>query len=250
MDVSQAEQSYKKAPDQYSLSATLIWTFVLIFGVPILVNLVIVFLMAIIGYNNSDAWSFINKLDVGFILNIVVAMISYPLLKTACYHSDYRGLPLNFLAIEPIKLVTLMAVLSSLGGLLAGQHLIINWLEIAPPEFMLELKNNIFNTKDLVFVTLHTCILMPVIEEIVFRGMAYRRIELSRFGRRGAVIITTLLFTIFHLQYSWQILLFLLPSALLLGLIRYKTDNLLYCIATHMLMNAVAMVTLLMLPQA
>lgn len=237
------------APDQYSVFGTLIWTFVLLFGVPLLVGVVIVLLMVFIGYDAGDALSFTNKLDVGFILAVVAAMISYPVLKAACYHSDYRGLPVDFLAIKPMKLTTLIAVLGSLAILLVGDFLLANWFEIATPEFMLEIKNNVVNTKDLVFVILHICLLAPVIEEFIFRGMAYRRIELSRFGSKGALIITTLVFTIVHLQYSWQVLLLLLPGSLLLGLIRFKTGNLSYCVVAHILMNSVSMISLFLFPE-
>lgn len=247
MDANQPEHTH--ASDQYSVFATLIWIFVLVFGVQLLVSVVIVLLMVFIGYDVSDALSFINKLDVGFILAIVATMISYPILKAACYHSDYPGLPLGFLSIKPIKLRTLMLVVGSLLLLLSGERLVANWLEIATPEFMLEIKNNVLNTKDLVFVVLNICVLAPVIEELVFRGMAYRRIELSRFGSKGALVITTLVFTMVHLQYSWQILLLLFPGSLLLGLIRYRTGNLSYCIVAHMLMNSASMISLFMFPE-
>lgn len=248
MDANRTEHTH--APDQYSVFGTLIWTLVLIFGVQLLVGTAVVLLMVFIGYDAEDALSFINKLDVGFILAIVATMISYPVLKAACYHSDYRGLPVDFLSIKPIQLKTLMLVFGCLVALLAGEYFVANWLEIATPEFMLEIKNNVVNTKDLVFVILHICVLAPVVEELIFRGMAYRRIELSRFGSKGALVITTLVFTIVHLQYSWQILLLLLPGSLLLGLIRYKTGNLSYCIVAHILMNSASMISLFLFPEA
>lgn len=250
MDLNRTEPNYTDAPDQYSVFATFIWMLVLSLGIQFLVVLAVAMLMMFIGYDASDAFSFIEKLDVSFILAVVAALISYPVLKAACYHSDYPGLPKDFLALKPMKIPTFMAVLGSLILVLAGEHFAANWLQIATPEFMLEIKNNVVNTKDLVFVILHICLLAPVVEEFIFRGMAYRRIELSRFGSKGALVITTLVFTIVHLQYSWQILLLLLPGSLLLGLIRYKTGNLSYCIVAHILMNSASMISLFLFPEA
>lgn len=249
MTTNQVEHNYPSAPDQYSVSATFIWMFVLAFGVQLLVVTAVVFLMTVIGYDVDDAISFSQKLDVGFILAVVATMISYPILKKACYHGDDRGLPLGFLAIKPIKLPILLAVAGSVALLLLGEYVVANWLAVPAPDFILEVKNNVQNSKDLVFVLLHICLLAPVVEEFIFRGMAYRRIELSRFGSKGAVIITSLVFTFIHLQYSWMVLLLLLPGSFLLGLIRYKTGNLYYCIFAHMLMNTTSMVALFVFPE-
>lgn len=232
------------APDQYSVFGTLVWMFVLALGIPMLVGIVIILLLVSMGYKVDDAVSFITTLDVGLILAVVSALISYPLFKTACYYSDYKGLPLQFLALKSIKLPTLLAVLAAITGLVMVEHLVSEWLAIPIPESMLEVKNNVQKSKDFVLVLLTICIIAPVVEELIFRGMAYRRIEQSRFGAKGAVVITSLVFTLVHIQYSWLVLLLLLPGSFLLGLIRYKTANLYYCIAAHIWMNLLSTVLL------
>lgn len=249
MSQNQTAYTHPEVPEQYSIFGTLIWTLVLILAVPMLVGTVIVLLMVSIGYDVDDAMSFISKNDITLILTFVATLISYPMFKAACNHSDSRGLPLNFLALHPFKLSALLKVIAAVGLLLVMEYSVSYLLAIPTPDFMLELKSSVQTNKELVIVIINICILAPIIEEFIFRGMAYRRLEESQLGSKGAIVITSVLFTLVHFQYSWFVLQLLFPGSVLLGLIRYKTANLYYCILAHMLMNITSIVTLFTLAE-
>lgn len=94
----------------------------------------------------------------------------------------------------------------------------------------------------------------PVVEEVVYRGVLYSAFQ-RRFGAGFAVFLATTLFAGVHVfQYYPSVapivLIFLL--SLILTLIRFKTSNLLPCIALHMVFNGIQSIILIIqtfLPQ-
>lgn len=92
----------------------------------------------------------------------------------------------------------------------------------------------------------------PVVEEVVYRGVLYTPAE-RRFGRYGALLLVTFLFSAVHVpqylpSYSTIALIFLL--SLTLTMVRVATGNLLPCVALHVLFNALQSARLLAEPMA
>jgi len=79
----------------------------------------------------------------------------------------------------------------------------------------------------------------PFFEELVFRGWLFKRMQLI-FGAMAAIIATSLLFTIIHLQYNAYILCALFVLALILGMMRHKTGSIWPSIIIHCLNNTIA----------
>jgi len=119
-------------------------------------------------------------------------------------------------------------------------------MQLSTPEFMLEVREQTDSPLQMLCLILTVVIMVPVCEELVFRGLAYARLERSRVGKSGAVLITSVVFTLLHLQYQLIDMLLIFPLALLLGLVRYKTSNLVYCILLHATVNSVATIGLFM----
>lgn len=85
----------------------------------------------------------------------------------------------------------------------------------------------------------YTCILAPVFEEIIFRG--YILNNLRKYGNITAVIISSVLFAMFHgniVQFVNPIL-----TGILLSFIVIKTDSIISSIIVHMFNNTIAMTT-------
>lgn len=91
----------------------------------------------------------------------------------------------------------------------------------------------------------------PLVEEVVYRGILYTAFE--RIGRwRVGVTVVTLLFAFVHVpQYwgSWAAITAILLLSLVLTLLRAFTGQLLPCVATHFIFNAVQAVILLAVEQ-
>lgn len=228
-------------PEQYSVVGTLVWMLTLSFGTSLLISLLIAFPMLYLGYERSAVEAFMDKANISFMMMLLTMLISYPLLKIATFHSLEKGLPKDFLAIKPINFKTLAFWLSVTLVVALAERAVMHFLQIPTSEAMLNIKANVDHAGHMLLVVCTVVVLAPIYEELVFRGMAYHRIENSRLGTVGAIIIPTLVFNLMHLQYSWLLLVVLLPGSFLLAFARYKTANVNYCIAMHMLFNALAL---------
>ena len=88
-------------------------------------------------------------------------------------------------------------------------------------------------------------VLVPIVEEILFRGILYKGLR-QKLGFISAAILSSIIFAVLHIQSHlvWQANLILITVILCLSLgITYayeKTGNLWVCIIIHMINNAIA----------
>jgi len=85
-------------------------------------------------------------------------------------------------------------------------------------------------------------IVAPLSEELFFRGFLFKGIESSRLGAVGAVIITSLAWSILHIQYDIYSMLVLFAGGLLLAVSRVRSNSVYPPIAMHILQNLIATV--------
>ncbi|MEN8164239.1 MAG: CPBP family intramembrane glutamic endopeptidase [Acidobacteriota bacterium] len=81
----------------------------------------------------------------------------------------------------------------------------------------------------------------PLMEETVFRGFLYAGLAPTRLGHLGAVVVTTALWLLPHVQYDEAELCVLAASGLLLGIVRWRTGSTVAAFLVHGVMNAVEM---------
>ncbi|HRH69119.1 MAG TPA: type II CAAX endopeptidase family protein [Flavobacteriales bacterium] len=79
-------------------------------------------------------------------------------------------------------------------------------------------------------------VLVPLFEELIFRGLMFSKLE-AEFNSNVAVVVTSVLFLLVHLQYSVLVLLVMLPLALILGMVRYRTGSVWPSFIIHSLNN-------------
>lgn len=80
----------------------------------------------------------------------------------------------------------------------------------------------------------------PMFEEVFVRGFIFAGLAASRFGGAGAVVVTSLLWTVVHMQYDLYQLGIVFLMGLILGVARLKTGSLFPCLAMHVFANFVA----------
>jgi membrane protease YdiL (CAAX protease family) len=80
----------------------------------------------------------------------------------------------------------------------------------------------------------------PVFEELFFRGFLLSGLCASFVGPVGAVIITSALWAVIHMQYELYLLLTIFVMGLILGTARLKTGSTYLTIGMHSLFNLVA----------
>jgi CAAX protease family protein len=85
-------------------------------------------------------------------------------------------------------------------------------------------------------------VLAPVAEEMVFRGLLFKRIRDTRLGPLGAIVVTGVFFAALHFQYTPVEAAFILVDGLFLGVVRYSSDSLLLPVLFHSAGNLYAAV--------
>jgi membrane protease YdiL (CAAX protease family) len=92
----------------------------------------------------------------------------------------------------------------------------------------------------------------PIVEEVIYRGVLFSAFQRS-FGVNFAVASVTILFAVVHVPQYWPsyaTIFLLLILSLFLTIIRARTGNLLPCIVTHAVFNAIQSAALVADPSA
>ena len=84
------------------------------------------------------------------------------------------------------------------------------------------------------------CIAAPITEEFFARGFLYRGWSESALGPVGAVLLSSLVWTLLHLQYDWFFLGEVFSIGLLLGYMRYRSGSIWLTVILHGLNNLAA----------
>jgi len=87
----------------------------------------------------------------------------------------------------------------------------------------------------------------PLSEEIMFRGFLFKGILHSKLGGVGAVLMTSLIWSLIHAQYDWYGKATIFVSGLLIGSARLRTDSVYPGIVMHASMNLIATVQVMAL---
>ncbi|CCE02356.1 CPBP family intramembrane glutamic endopeptidase [Bradyrhizobium sp. STM 3809] len=84
------------------------------------------------------------------------------------------------------------------------------------------------------------CVAAPVSEELMARGFLYRGWSDSFLRVPGAIVLSSLLWTVLHLQYDWFALLNVFSLGVWFGYLRYRTHSLYLTMVLHGLNNLAA----------
>jgi membrane protease YdiL (CAAX protease family) len=90
---------------------------------------------------------------------------------------------------------------------------------------------------DTVLRIVKIALLGPIVEELVFRGMLFNRIMVSKPGPVWAVVITSVVFAASHYEYSIFSMSLILVDAVFWGMARWKTNSILIPVMLHILVN-------------
>lgn len=228
---------------KFSIFYSLLWMLFLALGIQTILSVFWAIGFDVAGVTNDEMDNVFMRPDVLAITGVISAVLSIPLIKTAAHQTDKIFL-LQFLAIRAIDKTVLIKILLFGIGYYFFESTIADVLSIDTPQFMLDVKAQTKTSFDMIMLVLGVCIIAPIVEEVIFRGLAYTRLVQSRAGISGAIIITSLVFTFIHFQYDFNVLCILSVFAFLLGYVRYKTDNLVYCIILHMQLNTFSTIEL------
>lgn len=89
-------------------------------------------------------------------------------------------------------------------------------------------------------VILQAVIAMPVMEEIVFRGFAYRGLTRTRIGVVGTILITSVVWALIHINKSLAGMFDTTLAGIIWGWLRWYTGSTWVTIGAHVINNALA----------
>jgi membrane protease YdiL (CAAX protease family) len=166
-------------------------------------------------------------------LSTVVAVPVGILLIIACIKLRKGITVSNYLGLAPLRLKTLLKLLLVPLGLMLILVL-LSYFVIQPEDagFMADAyANSVWPA--LFWIAL--VIFAPVFEE-------------SRLGTTGAIILTSLIWAVLHLQYDWFGMATIMVIGIVLGIVRIKTGSLWGTILIHAVWNLLQMIALTTLP--
>lgn len=111
----------------------------------------------------------------------------------------------------------------------------------AAPEIMVEL----YRTSRFAVLSWFAIVVAgPVFEEVFYRGFMFRGIQASALGNGGAIVITSAVWAVTHVQYDAYLMATIFVLGILLGAARAVTGSLYLVTAMHMATNLIATIGL------
>lgn len=108
------------------------------------------------------------------------------------------------------------------------------------PDFVLNSVRSARDSGTLWLLLLGFCVAAPVSEEFIFRGFVYRGWSVTALGPVGAIVLSSALFAIIHLQYEWFYLGGIFAIGLLFGYLRYRSHSTWLTVIAHGFYNLMA----------
>ena len=214
--------SFDGTVTSYSMIFTLIGLFIIIYGVIKWRISVVQTDSATVPVNASTQGNLVHKNDFNS-----RTTLNY-------YVSDY-------LSLKPFPLYVAMGFIGLWLLFMIGTEFLTYWLDKDPTAFVDDLYDSA-NPKWLLILTM--VVIAPIYEEVMFRGILWSAGREQFEGAKGvwvASLVTSILFSIIHLQYEFYEMSVIFLLALLLSYARARSNSLYLPIILHIINNGVAM---------
>lgn len=145
--------------------------------------------------------------------------------------NDYLGLkmPDSSQLIKWLLILVGFVVLSDITTTLTGNDIV--------PQFMHDIYETAYFTP---LLFLSVIVLAPAFEEFLFRGFAFTGFRHTKLGLPGAILLTSFIWAISHVQYDLYQVATIFVMGIILGLAREKTRSIYVPIAMHSLANLIS----------
>jgi len=137
----------------------------------------------------------------------------------------------KMLAVGVAALVALMAVWEVISRV-AGRE--------SSPGFMMDVLKTARADGALWLLVIAFCVVAPITEEFFARGFLYRGWSETFLRPAGAILLSSAVWTMMHLQYNWFFLAQVFSIGLLFGYLRYRSNSTWLTVILHGLNNLAA----------
>jgi len=154
-----------------------------------------------------------------------------------------RGRVLDYLAlVRPARREVLVGAASLAALLLAFEA--VTWLmgRDSVPPFMVDIYRTARASNVLILFAVAVAVAAPLGEELAFRGFLFRGWAASPLGVAGTVVLTSVLWSLLHVQYDLILIAQIFGIGLVLGWVRARSGSSALTIGLHAANNLVALV--------
>lgn len=123
--------------------------------------------------------------------------------------------------------------LADLTSYLAGEPIV--------PDFVRDLYVTGRDSGTLWLLAIALVVAAPVTEELVFRGFLFRGLAASRVGVGGAILISSALWAVMHIQYSPFFIVHIFVMGLVFGWLRWRSGSTTLTLILHAAVNLVSL---------
>ena len=173
---------------------------------------------------------------VNIVVSTLVSLISgFVILwfMNSSFKQKLRNFKFTFKPIETLETIGMMYFFNYFIGIIGTFFSKLGLPDTSPD---LWLNNDVLYD---VFIFISVVILAPIFEELIFRGMILR--TLSKYNKAFAIVVTSLLFGLLHLNISQAVPAFFM--SLVLCYMSLKSDSLLVTILAHAANNLLALLS-------
>lgn len=177
------------------------------------------------------------------ILNIVSSLVSS--LVTIALFAWRRWTPFNRAFSRSRQWGVMWWTMLLAMGSMAPSEFIVEASGLQVPQLYTQMMAQMMN-HDLGFIAI--CVVVPVAEEVVFRGAVLRKLlQIFGYGQHWwAIVVSAALFGAAHLNMAQFVHAFLI--GLLLGWLYFRTHSVVPGVAFHLINNAVTFITIRLMP--
>lgn len=230
-----------REPRVWKFIGTSLWGLAL-FGAMFAGQLTVVLWFLITSGDSTDTSAMVTLLSNGRIISLSVIM-GLPAILIVLWiatrlsrmsFADYLALhwpSWRMLAAGVAGLVLLMAVWEVISRV-AGRE--------SSPGFMMDVLKTARADGALWLLVIAFCVVAPITEEFFARGFLYRGWSESFLRPAGAILLSSAVWTMMHLQYNWFFLAQVFSIGLLLGYLRYRSNSTWLTVILHGLNNLAA----------
>lgn len=168
--------------------------------------------------------------------NLVVVLAFFPVLFS--YWNEIKQMKATNLQEKKysLKHVVLIFTMVLLFGI-AWNNLILSIPIAVESNAYQQVNETLLGGKSLAWIILRTCIVAPIVEEIMYRKLVYHKLKYA-YGMKLAIVLSSLLFGIVHMNMVQ--FLYATGIGIFFAYIYEKEKSLLYPIAFHAALNLIA----------
>lgn len=230
-----------REPRAWKFIGTSLWG-LLLFGAMFVGQLAVVAWFLIVSGEPIDTSTLTTLLSNGRIISLSVIM-GLPAILIVLWiatrlsrisFADYLALrwpSWTMLATGLVALVALMMVWEAVSHL-AGRE--------SSPGFMMDVLKTARADGALWLLVIAFCVVAPITEEFFARGFLYRGWSESFLRPAGAILLSSAVWTMMHMQYNWFFLAQVFSIGLLFGYLRYRSGSTWLTVVLHGFNNLAA----------